>query len=359
MEPGRAMTWRRRRRRAGAMKTLVLGGSVFVGKHTVEALLAGGPRRRRPQPRQDADRAARRCRAAGGGPDRHRADAPRPRRPRLGCRVRRLGVRDGRRGLGHRGPARRCSTATSATTSTSARSWPTTSRSAGSSRGPRTCRPTPTGPSTLRRLQGGRRGGDAGPPRGQRVPGDDRAPGRDLRPGQQHLRHGAADVPAPARPSADRRAPRRPGRRLLRARRRPVRGDGRRWSGQPAAVGEVFNISGRDGVRQPLHRGAVRCRRRGAGRRVPARRDARRRAQGRSSATCSACATTPWRASRRRSGCSGSRAATTCASGHEHTYEWFRAKGYADVEGPMVDPMWRASWDFDAEAAVAKQVRGE
>ena len=45
-------------------------------------------------------------------------------------------------------------------------------------------------------------------------------------------------------------------------------------------------------------------------------------------------------------------------SGHEDTYEWFRGKGYADVEGPMVDPMWRASWDFDAEAAVAKQVRG-
>ena len=45
-------------------------------------------------------------------------------------------------------------------------------------------------------------------------------------------------------------------------------------------------------------------------------------------------------------------------SGHEDTYEWFRRKGYADVDGPMVDPMWRASWDFDAEAAVAEQVRG-
>ena len=45
-------------------------------------------------------------------------------------------------------------------------------------------------------------------------------------------------------------------------------------------------------------------------------------------------------------------------SGHEDTYEWFHGKGFADVEGPMIDPMWRASWDFDAEAAVAKQVRG-
>jgi nucleoside-diphosphate-sugar epimerase len=45
-------------------------------------------------------------------------------------------------------------------------------------------------------------------------------------------------------------------------------------------------------------------------------------------------------------------------SGHEDTYAWFRGKGYADVDGPMVDPMWKASWDFDAEAAVARQVRG-
>jgi nucleoside-diphosphate-sugar epimerase len=45
-------------------------------------------------------------------------------------------------------------------------------------------------------------------------------------------------------------------------------------------------------------------------------------------------------------------------SGHEHTYDWFRGKGYADVDGPMVDPMWKASWDFAAEAAVARQVRG-
>ena len=44
-------------------------------------------------------------------------------------------------------------------------------------------------------------------------------------------------------------------------------------------------------------------------------------------------------------------------SGHQHTYEWFNGKGYANLDGPMVDPMWKASWDFDAEAAVAEQVR--
>ena len=45
-------------------------------------------------------------------------------------------------------------------------------------------------------------------------------------------------------------------------------------------------------------------------------------------------------------------------SGHEDAYDWFRGQGYADVDLPMVDPLWRASWDFDAEAAVAEKVRG-
>lgn len=44
-------------------------------------------------------------------------------------------------------------------------------------------------------------------------------------------------------------------------------------------------------------------------------------------------------------------------SGHEHTYAWFRAQGFADIEGPMVDPMWRASWDFEVEATIAGQLR--
>lgn len=44
-------------------------------------------------------------------------------------------------------------------------------------------------------------------------------------------------------------------------------------------------------------------------------------------------------------------------SGHEHTFEWFRAQHYDELDGPLVDPMWRASWDFDAEAAVAQRIR--
>ena len=45
-------------------------------------------------------------------------------------------------------------------------------------------------------------------------------------------------------------------------------------------------------------------------------------------------------------------------SGHEHTYEWVRSKGFAAVDSPMIDPMWKASWDFEAEAAIAERVRG-
>jgi nucleoside-diphosphate-sugar epimerase len=45
-------------------------------------------------------------------------------------------------------------------------------------------------------------------------------------------------------------------------------------------------------------------------------------------------------------------------SGHVDTLEWFRRRGFADVDSPLIDPMWRASWDFDAEAAVAEKLRG-
>jgi nucleoside-diphosphate-sugar epimerase len=44
-------------------------------------------------------------------------------------------------------------------------------------------------------------------------------------------------------------------------------------------------------------------------------------------------------------------------SGHEHTYEWFRSRGFDRLDGPLVDPVWKASWDFEAEAAVAARIR--
>jgi nucleoside-diphosphate-sugar epimerase len=45
------------------------------------------------------------------------------------------------------------------------------------------------------------------------------------------------------------------------------------------------------------------------------------------------------------------------ASGHRHTYEWFLARGWADRSETLVDPVWRASWDFEAEAAVAEAAK--
>ena len=43
-------------------------------------------------------------------------------------------------------------------------------------------------------------------------------------------------------------------------------------------------------------------------------------------------------------------------AGHEHTYEWFRSQGWDRLDGPLVDPVWKASWDFDAEAALAERL---
>ena len=45
-------------------------------------------------------------------------------------------------------------------------------------------------------------------------------------------------------------------------------------------------------------------------------------------------------------------------TGHRHTYEWFTACGFADLQGTLADPMWRSSWDFAAETVTAERVRG-
>ena len=44
--------------------------------------------------------------------------------------------------------------------------------------------------------------------------------------------------------------------------------------------------------------------------------------------------------------------------GHEDTYRWFRPKGWTDLDAPLRDPVWGASWDFGAEAALAATLRG-
>jgi nucleoside-diphosphate-sugar epimerase len=44
-------------------------------------------------------------------------------------------------------------------------------------------------------------------------------------------------------------------------------------------------------------------------------------------------------------------------TGHEQTYRWFLQQGWTDLDVPLVDPVWRASWDFDAETALAERIR--
>jgi nucleoside-diphosphate-sugar epimerase len=42
-------------------------------------------------------------------------------------------------------------------------------------------------------------------------------------------------------------------------------------------------------------------------------------------------------------------------SGHQHTYDWFRAQQFHSRPAPS-DPLWKVSWDFEAEAAAADVV---
>jgi len=44
-------------------------------------------------------------------------------------------------------------------------------------------------------------------------------------------------------------------------------------------------------------------------------------------------------------------------SGHVQTYRWFQDQGLAETEGSLTDPVWRASWDFGAEARAAAMLR--
>lgn len=52
----------------------------------------------------------------------------------------------------------------------------------------------------------------------------------------------------------------------------------------------------------------------------------------------------------------GARKQFSLLEGHAHTYEWFRAQGWERLDAPLADPMWKVSWDFDAEAAFADRL---
>jgi nucleoside-diphosphate-sugar epimerase len=43
-------------------------------------------------------------------------------------------------------------------------------------------------------------------------------------------------------------------------------------------------------------------------------------------------------------------------AGHEHTYAWFGAQGWGTDTKPLNDPLWDATWDFDFEAKLAEGV---
>lgn len=43
--------------------------------------------------------------------------------------------------------------------------------------------------------------------------------------------------------------------------------------------------------------------------------------------------------------------------GHEQTFEWFMASGLQDSKDPLMDPLWFASYDFDREAEFAAKIR--
>jgi len=45
-------------------------------------------------------------------------------------------------------------------------------------------------------------------------------------------------------------------------------------------------------------------------------------------------------------------------SGHEQTYGWFLEQGWGSKTPPLVDAMWQATWDFAYEAEIAGRLRG-
>lgn len=43
-------------------------------------------------------------------------------------------------------------------------------------------------------------------------------------------------------------------------------------------------------------------------------------------------------------------------TGHRNTYEWFLSQGWSELERPLADPVWFATWDFEAEARAAAMI---
>jgi nucleoside-diphosphate-sugar epimerase len=44
------------------------------------------------------------------------------------------------------------------------------------------------------------------------------------------------------------------------------------------------------------------------------------------------------------------------AEGHKHTYDWFLAQRLDRLSAPLADPVWKSTWDFEAESAFAAAI---
>ncbi len=346
------------RRPGGAMRALVLGGSVFVGKRLVRRCWPAGTRSR-------CSTGARRppcCRTASSTSSADRTDIG---LDAAGARltsdwdvvydVSGFVMAAGGSDIG--GAARPARRAGRRLRVRAARSWPTTSRWPGSSRGRRTCRRTRRAPATY---------------------------GGFKAVAEQAMleRHAATGFPASVvRPAAiygpdnniyDMETPMflrllqsRPilvphgglVATLLRPRRRPVRADGR--DGRPAGgPGRDLQRHRRGPDVAALRAATLADDRRGrAGRRARPRRRAADHRPDRCSVTCSASGTTPSPASTRPSGCSASGRATTSRAVTSRRTSGSGRRGGASATEPLRDPVWGASWDFDAEAELAARLR--
>ena len=186
-----------------------------------------------------------------------------------------------------------------------------------------------------------------------RLPGLGGTPGGDLRAGQQHPRHGDGDVPAAAPRVADpacRTAGWSPATTGTSTTCAP---SCRAWPTEPRAAGEVVNATGEAITSAGYVRGA---RRRSSGSSRTSgccpRRRATRQAD-RCSRTCSTPGTTRSCRRRRRDATSGCRSNAASSPGTARPTSGSAARRSWTRRTRLSDPVWGAGYDFAAEARVA------
>lgn len=53
----------------------------------------------------------------------------------------------------------------------------------------------------------------------------------------------------------------------------------------------------------------------------------------------------------------GHRSRYDLESGHAQTFEWFLEQGWDRLAGPLADAVWKSSWDFAAESDCVERIR--